>query len=322
MFSALLSLFFFSLTSYAQYAPPQGEVGSTAIFKDSTVFIAWASSCKITRGFQDISAPSNSYTDVGDSLSAVGMAGINGVLSLGDGGSAILKFNTPITNGTGFDFAVFENSFDGYFLELAFVEVSSDGIHFFRFPAISLVDTTVQTGTFGLTDATKLNNLAGKYRAEYGTPFDLADLPDNPLLNKQNITHVKVIDVIGCIQNLYCSRDANLHIINDPWPTAFGSGGFDLDAIGVIHCQTLGFTENNLFSVNVYPNPANEIIHIQVDMNQAYDLKISNLLGETIKEYKNEIQSSVIIMKDFISGVYFVTITNGLSSKQVKIIKS
>ena len=36
---------------------------------------------------------------------------------VGDGGSAILTFDTPIANGPGFDFAVFENGFSDTFLE-------------------------------------------------------------------------------------------------------------------------------------------------------------------------------------------------------------
>lgn len=71
--------------------------------------------------------------------------------------------------------------------------------------------------------------------AMYGTPFELDEIPDNPLLNKNNITHVRIIDVIGTIDPEYCTYDSEGHIVNDPWPTAFASGGMDLDAVGVIH---------------------------------------------------------------------------------------
>ena len=185
------SLLFCYTPIKAQFAPPVGHEGTTAIYKDSSAFVAWASKCNIIRGFQDISNQSLGYTNVGDSSLAIDQAGTNGVVSLGDGGVAILEFSSPIMDGNGPDFAVFENGFDNLFLELAFVEVSSDGIHFFRFPAISNTDTTIQTGGFGLTDASKLHNLAGKYRAEYGTPFDLSDLTNDALLNKQAITHQK-----------------------------------------------------------------------------------------------------------------------------------
>ncbi len=54
------------------------------------------------------------------------------------------------------------------FLELAFVEVSTDSVHFVRFPAVSLTNPAVQTGAFGTTDARNIHNLAGKYIANYG----------------------------------------------------------------------------------------------------------------------------------------------------------
>ena len=54
-------------------------------------------------------------------------------------------------------------------------------------------------------------------------------------LDINNITHVKIIDVIGSINQSYASYDSQGNIINDPFPTPYETGGFDLDAIGVIH---------------------------------------------------------------------------------------
>ena len=135
----------------------------------------------------------------------------------------VLEFSDYISDNEGFDFAVFENSFSETFLELAFVEVSSDGINFFRFPSTSLTDSSSNVGTFGNLEATNLNNLAGKYSAGYGTPFDLAELPDTSLLNKQAIQYVKIIDVIGT-NSVYGSFDSNGNKIIDPFPTLHGGG--------------------------------------------------------------------------------------------------
>jgi len=275
------------------------------MFKDSSDFVSWASGCNVIRGFQDISIPSSGLANVGDSSMAIGKAG-NGVVSLGDGGYAILSFNAPIKDGSGPDFAVFENSFDGYFLELAFIEVSSDGIHYFRFPAISNTDTVNQTGSFGYTEPSLLNNLAGKYKAEYGTPFDLSDLSDNLLLDKQHITHIKVLDVVGSLHDQYCSRDIHHHKVNDPWPTSFGSGGFDLDAVGVIHQQTVGFEELALNQLYFYPNPTIGKIVVSVSLNEEYSIIISNLVGETLLKQELKEQKSVVDITNFASGVYYL----------------
>jgi hypothetical protein len=318
--SVCVSLLFCYTPINAQFAPPFGHEGNTAIYKDSSAFVAWANKCNVVRGFQDISNQSLGYTNVGDSSFAIGQAGTNGVVSLGDGGVAILEFSSPIMDGNGSDFAVFENGFDNLFLELAFVEVSSDGIHFFRFPAISNTDTTIQTDGFGLTDASKLHNLAGKYRAEYGTPFDLSDLTNDALLNKQSITHVKVIDVVGSIQNQYCSRDANNHKINDPWPTGWGNGGFDLDAVGVIHQQTVGIDELELTNVSVYPNPATNVLYVNLSSIN-YSLEVINLIGEVVLKVENKSNTTSLELSNLKSGVYYLKISSEGKQKQMKFVK-
>ncbi len=318
--SVCVSLLFCYTPINAQFAPPFGHEGNTAMYKDSSAFVAWANKCNIIRGFQDISNQSLGYTNVGDSSFAIGQAGTNGVVSLGDGGVAILEFSSPIMDGNGPDFAVFENGFDNLFLELAFVEVSSDGIHFFRFPAISNTDTTIQTDGFGLTDASKLHNLAGKYRAEYGTPFDLSDLTNDALLNKQAITHVKVIDVVGSIQNQYCSRDANNHKINDPWPTGWGNGGFDLDAVGVIHQQTVGIDELELTNVSVYPNPATNVLYVNLSSIN-YSLEVINLIGEVVLKAENKSNTTSLELSNLKSGVYYLKISSEGKQKQMKFVK-
>ena len=242
------------------------------------------------------------------------------MVSLGDGGFAILEFASPINDEIGPDFAVFENGFDDLFLELAFVEVSSDGINFFRFPSISNTDTTIQTGSFGLTDASKLHNLAGKYRAEYGTPFDISDLPNDALLNKQAITHVRVMDVVGSIQNQYGSRDANGQIINDPWPTNWPNGGFDLDAVGVIHQQAVGVEELNFEQVSLYPNPANDILYVHLP-SISYSLDVLNVMGDVVLKSENKSNTSSLSLTDLKQGIYTLVVKSNSKQKQIKFVK-
>ncbi len=243
---------------FGQFAPGVGAVGTTAIGADSNVFVGWAKSCNLNRGPQNIADLSLGLATAGDSSLALGKAD-GQTVSLGDGGSAILTFDKPIANGLGWDFAVFENSFDGAFLELSFVEVSSDGVNFFRFPATSHTEDTLQVGTFGDLDPTQINNLAGKYKILYGTPFDLQDLAGMPGLNIDSIVYVKVIDVVGSINKAFATYDQNGRIINDPWPTPFASSGFDLDAVGVIHQYkgATGIAEINagVKNCSLYPNP-------------------------------------------------------------------
>lgn len=268
---------------FAQFDPPAGQQGSLALHKDDAVFVAWATGCTAQRGLQDISQPALGYVSMGSEADALGVAGEGGTLSLGDGGEAVLTFALPISNGTGADFAVFENAFSDTFLELAFVEVSSDGSHFVRFPAVSNTPVEQQIGTFGAVDASHLYNLAGKYRAGYGTPFDLEELKDSMGIDIDNICCVRVIDVVGCIQPQYARRDSRGIAVNEPWNTPFPQGGFDLDGIGVIH-QNLSSTVQNTDEeekFNVFPNPVAVGGNFWVETSVEYrDVYWYNSLGQ------------------------------------------
>ena len=316
----VLSLSVISLNVNAQpYPPVVGQPGSTAIYKDSSAFVNWVTSCKVVRGLQDVSTPTLGLANGGDSSMVIGIAGTNGVVSLGDGGSAICTFQYPIKNGIGNDFAVFENSFDDTFLELAFVEVSSDGINFVRFPSHSLTDTTLQTNTFGTTDATKINNLAGKYRGSYGAPFDLQELAGNTNLNINAITHVKIIDVVGSVNKQYAKRDSYNNMINDPWPTPFPNGGFDLDAIGVIHQNTsVALKENDLDEkLSLYPNPIKkgETILLSTSKDILF-VSVYDFSGQKILTTKENFIST----SELTEGIYFIEINSVKNSVTKKLL--
>ena len=231
------------VTMWAQFAPAQDKPGTTAMHADSSAFVAWATDCVAEPGPINITNPSGGMAGTGwPASNVIGFPeGTMGVTCLGDGGRATVTFASPICNRPGPDFAVFENGManaqnpDVWFLELGFVEVSSDGENFFRFPAISMVQTETQVGGFDCIDPAQIHNFASKYGAMYGTPFELDEIPDDPLLDKDNITHVRIVDVVGNIDPLYCTYDSQGHIVNDPWPTPFASCGMDLDAVGVIH---------------------------------------------------------------------------------------
>ncbi|PIQ31448.1 MAG: secretion protein, partial [Bacteroidetes bacterium CG18_big_fil_WC_8_21_14_2_50_41_14] len=244
------------------------------------------------------------------------------VLSLGDGGVATCLFTTPLADGPGWDFAVFENSFDDTFLELAFVEVSSDGENFVRFSASSLTQTETQVLTFGILDATQLNNLAGKYRGRYGVPFDLNELSGESGLDINHIVAIRLVDVVGSLSPLWQSFDQEGRIINDPWPTPFETGGFDLDAVGVIHNQNntgilLVDAQNNFL---IYPNPINGILFFQSE-RPVERLSVFSSSGKTVFQSENQ-QQLTIPTEDWPAGIYVarLVIENRiLTSKLVKL---
>jgi hypothetical protein len=271
---------------YAQYPVPAGQPGTSAIYRDSAAFIGWASTCTVARGYLNIadtvffdSVSNSNKTTYGNDPDATGPAD-DVVVSLGDHGSALLGFDSPIVNHAGPDFAVFENSFGDSFLELGFVEVSSDGQRFVRFPAVSLTPDNQQVGTFDTIDATKIHNFAGKYRHAYGTPFDLEDIKDSLGIDLNNIIFIRIIDVVGCILDPFASTDSQGHKVNEPWPTPFYTGGFDLDAIGVIHNSTDGLKdEHNHSAIHFYPNPVIDKVTFESSFDTMIKLKISDASG-------------------------------------------
>jgi hypothetical protein len=178
--------------------------------------------------------------------------------------------SAAIRNGKGYDFVVFENGFisqtttaagslQGQMAaELAYVEVSTNGRDFARFPCVSLTSGAV--GAYGTIEVSNVHNLAGKHPNAggicTGTPFDLQDLVGHPLVvsgvvDLNDIRYVRIVDVPG---NGSCYDEATTciapgtgpkwthytvnHPIYDMWPT-WGSGGFDLEAIGVLRAQEL-----------------------------------------------------------------------------------
>lgn len=302
--------FFISLLTFScfaqTFAPNPGEPGSTAIHKDSSVFISWADNVSIQPGWKQISDTTQGRASYGLSAYALGKAEGDGltVVSLGDGGEAIYYLSKAIKNGPGPDFAVFENGFANNYLELAFVEVSNDGISYFRFPAYSETPTNTQSSNASYTDTRYVHNLAGKYRQGYGTPFDLSDLDSIAELDLDHIHFVRIIDVIGSIDANYASYDSQGRIINDPWPTNFESGGFDLDALGIIYQQEEVGLESRSLSTLAYTNPCNEKFDIQID--DTYRFQWLNMQGMLLKQGELRPNLSSIPTGDLPAGYYYL----------------
>lgn len=301
------------------YAPAPGQNGSTAISKDSAIIQGWAISCAVTRGYKQIDHPEYGFVDFGNESNGTGPAEGNSldIVSLGDGGSAVLAFNPPIKNESGPDFAVFENGFWDHYMELAFVEVSSNGVDYFRFPSHSETPLSPQMSNASYGNCAYIHNLAGKYRQGFGTPFDLADLDSIIGLDLNSISFVRLMDVVGNINSTYGTTDFYGNIINDPWPTNFASGGFDLDGIAVINEGVLSISEQQL-TFDIYPNPFFDKLKINI-VGKA-QIEIFNYSGSSV--YESVLSGeNMISLQNLESGVYFVRITNELGSQVVKLQK-
>jgi len=212
------------------YPSPAGLVGSTAIEKNDPSITGWA------KGYVEpvVYGPGvDEEWMTPDKALGPAEGGSTHILALGAGGEIVLTFDPPIGDGAGPDLAVFENGVNDTFLELAFVEVSSDGVTFVRFHGVYLGNEPVEA--FGAMDTTLVGDLAGKYRQGQGTPFDLDALRHRievleGALDLENVAYVKVVDIVGDGS----VSDCRGHPVYDPFPTS-GSAGFDLDAVAVLN---------------------------------------------------------------------------------------
>lgn len=184
-----------------------------------------------------LAAPDGDIVSLGDLDQAQINAG-------GIPGRITLTFAKSIYNGPGADFAVFENgsyynlpeyNFVGFLAELGYVEVSSNGTDFVRFPCVSQTPQPEGDYSYLLLDSTDIFNLAGKHDMDHGTPFDLDDVAAaaavvNGLVDINDIQYVKIVDVPGSGDFL----DSNDNPIYDAWWT-YDSGGMDLNAVGAIN---------------------------------------------------------------------------------------
>ena len=216
------------------------------------IFVGWVTGILDYSPSETVNSP---YDDPSRALGPVPGYG-NDIVSLGDlsqdrintgdsPGEITLSFDYAIRNGSGADFAVFENAFistqasppANVFAELGYVGISTDATNFAYFTSDSL--TAGPVGSYGCIDSTDVYNLAGKhvnnYGDSWGTPFDLDTLSDNALVlaglvNLNEINYVRIVDIPGSGDFLDATGDP----IYDAWKT-WGSGGVDLDAIGVVN---------------------------------------------------------------------------------------
>lgn len=206
--------------------PPSPE--SDAVAASDPSIVAWATRVAEVVAGPEVDPP---FDDADAALGPATDSAFD-VYSLGRGGTITLGFDTVVADGPGPDIAVFENGFTESFLEVAFVEVSSDGATFVRFDGASRTAEAVES--YGTLDTRLLGQLAGKYPQGWGATFDLATLRQRPevragWLDLGAVTHVRVVDIVGDGATL----DGFGRPIFDPYPTV-GSAGFDLDAVGVI----------------------------------------------------------------------------------------
>ncbi|MGQ0552681.1 MAG: hypothetical protein ACT4PU_05630 [Planctomycetota bacterium] len=179
-------------------------------------------------------------------------------VSLGVGGVLTLELGSPARDGPGTDLVVCENAFYKFgtlevYGEVAYVEVSTDGVSFARFPT-RYSGVSAPIGAFGTLAPWSFSGFTGAMpvtpaevyppespwdvAAAGGDAFDLADLADHPLVLSSDvllheIRYVRLVDIVAG-----SSQDSFGAVIFDSGDPAFSSAEID-GVVAVNHFDNL-----------------------------------------------------------------------------------
>jgi hypothetical protein len=104
--------------------------------------------------------------------------------------------------------------------------------------------------------------------------------------------------------------DSQGHIINDPYPTPFNSGGFDLDAVGVMYLSAEGIEEPvKGIAVSAYPNPCTGVLHITSNGSVLSRVKITDLSGKIVCDVSPDTEKITLDLGNISGGIYFAEYT-------------
>nr|MCR5191809.1 T9SS type A sorting domain-containing protein [Bacteroidales bacterium] len=132
-----------------------------------------------------------------------------------------------------------------------------------------------------------------------------------------NITHVRIVDVVGSIDPQYGTYDAMGNIINDPFPTVSYSAGFDLDGVGVINQKGEGVEIADATLISVYPNPATERVNIVVGNVNGEVATLYDVTGNVVMKIALQEGVNTIDVSNVAKGVYMLRAC-GTAQKIVK----
>jgi hypothetical protein len=146
------------------------------------------------------------------------LRGSTHVLSLGVGGSVVLELGTAVVDGPGVDLLVFENAFyasgdrNAPFTEPGIVGVSEDGVSFVEWPCDPATDVTL-AGCAGVRPVYARDGATGDPEVDGGDAFDLADI---------GVATARFVRIRDSGRGTGLRAQAPM-------------GGFDLDAVYVVH---------------------------------------------------------------------------------------
>jgi len=126
-----------------------------------------------------------------------------------------------------------------------------------------------------------------------------------------NASDISILDDETIGQPSYLSI---IYIPGDDWYTN-GTAA----AIRMILGDSVGMEEELISGLNIYPNPSNGIVNIELDTNGEFSIEVTDIVGKVIS--REMISSNTVLnLEDFNKGVYFITVSNNEIMQTTKII--
>lgn len=104
--------------------------------------------------------------------------------------------------------------------------------------------------------------------------------------------------------------------------TSSSTQDIDWYVIDIADCASSGLDENALNAVNVYPNPANDILSINGLDGKTESIQVSDASGKIMSSYSNINTTTYDLnVENLESGIYFVKITQNNNARVIRFAK-
>ena len=172
-------------------------------------------------------------------------------------------------------------------------------------------NTILESSDFYLVTQDDVDN--GFITVPFSSPVYLA--PDAYFISVEMYSNGNQTDIY-ILDDETVPQPAYMSMIYIPGDQAYTNG--TAAAIRMITGDSVGL-EEEISGLNVYPNPSNGIVNIEIEGNQTFLVQVNDVVGKLISE-ENINSNTTLNLQDLEKGVYFVTVSDSKTSNTTKII--
>lgn len=142
-----------------------------------------------------------------------------------------------------------------------------------------------------------------------------------PINTNQRKTFIDFDNIDGGINVVIKSNNTTNFLCTGVQTMSSQSGGNCVGTSG-----TRYITDNSNNSLNIFPNPTNDFLNINYSLTSKgkTQLQIINSIGQVVREYSNQqlegTHTITVDTKIFSKGIYYIRFSDGVNSKQAKVV--